>query len=556
MLTVSDTFKQAMVAPVRSFAAEAEVRLNADDMGEVSYFTHEDAIKTIEIQRVGDNSKFFGFGICQRLNMRIVDLDDSQAPVAGSDIKIRLGIRLPNEDVEYISYPTFKITERNREEEEGQLSIIAYDKLNDAGTYTVSQLDLAPPYTMVAFIRACARLLGMDCVIENVPNDDYLMRLFYEDGANFDGTESIRTALNAAAEATQTIYYVDENECLHFKRLALNDDAVAQITENDYFKFHHKDNRRLTNICHTTELGDNVATTNPTIGTTQYIRNNPFWEMREDIATIVEKALANVNGLVISQFECEWRGNLPLEIGDKIQIKQVGKTNTIQPAYVFDDVISFDGGYGQKTQWVYSESDAETESNPTNIGDAINMTFAKVDKINNRIELVASEVTENSEKIASIEINTDSINNSVEQIQKDVQDSLDGVNNELITLTEKVNTAMTKEQFLIEVEKIKDNGTYKVETTTGFVFDEEGLTINKTGSEMSTQITENGMTISKDAEEVLTVNNEGVKAANLHATTYLLIGQNSRFEDYIKDGESRTGCFWVGGVSEWRRVEA
>lgn len=168
MLTVSDTFKQAMVAPVRSFAAEAEVRLNADNMGEVSYFTHNDAIKTIEIQRVGDNSKFFGFGICQRLNMRIVDLNDSQAPVSGSDIKVRLGIRLPNEDIEYISFPTFKITERNREEEEGQLSIIAYDKLNDAGNYTVSQLGIQPPYTIKSFIQKCAEFLGVGCVFENI----------------------------------------------------------------------------------------------------------------------------------------------------------------------------------------------------------------------------------------------------------------------------------------------------------------------------------------------------------------------------------------------------
>ena len=548
MLTVSDTFKQAMVAPVRSFAAEAEVRLNADNMGEVSYFTHNDAIKTIEIQRVGDNSKFFGFGICQRLNMRIVDLDDSQAPISGSDIKVRLGIRLPNEDIEYISFPTFKITERNREEEEGQLSIIAYDKLNDAGNYTVSQLGIQPPYTIKSFIQKCAEFLGVGCVFENITDNDFMMALSYEDGANFDGTESIRTALNAAAEATQTIYYIDESENLRFKRLAVAANAVAQITEDDYFKFHHKENRRLTNICHTTELGDNVGTTNSTIGTTQYVRNNPFWELREDIATIVETALANVNGLVISQFECEWRGNLPLEIGDKIQIKQVGKTNIIQPAYVFDDVISFDGGYGQKTQWVYSESDAETESNPTNIGDAINMTFAKVDKINNRIELVASETTDNSEKIAAIEINTESIGNSVEEISKNVEESLDGINTELITLTERVNTTLTKDEFLIEIDKVKDNGTTKVETTTGFTFDETGLRIDKTDSEMSTQITENGMTVSKNGDIVLTANNEGVQAQNLHATTYLIIGENSRFEDYIKNGEPRTGCFFVGGV--------
>ena len=46
-------------------------------------------------------------------------------------------------------------------------------------------------------------------------------------------------------------------------------------------------------------------------------------------------------------------------------------------------------------------------------------------------------------------------------------------------------------------------------------------------------------------EKVLNANNQGVDAKNLHATTYLIVGKNSRFEDY---GNSRTGCFWIGGT--------
>jgi hypothetical protein len=52
------------------------------------------------------------------------------------------------------------------------------------------------------------------------------------------------------------------------------------------------------------------------------------------------------------------------------------------------------------------------------------------------------------------------------------------------------------------------------------------------------------MTVYKNSATVLTANNVGVDAVNLHATTYLIIGNNSRFEDY---GSNRTGCFWIGG---------
>jgi hypothetical protein len=51
------------------------------------------------------------------------------------------------------------------------------------------------------------------------------------------------------------------------------------------------------------------------------------------------------------------------------------------------------------------------------------------------------------------------------------------------------------------------------------------------------------MKVYKSSQEVLVADNLGVKAEDLHATTYLIVGNNSRFEDY---NSSRTGCFWIG----------
>ena len=104
---------------------------------------------------------------------------------------------------------------------------------------------------------------------------------------------------------------------------------------------------------------------------------------------------------------------------------------------------------------------------------------------------------------------------------------------------------MTAEDVKIQIDNELENGVNKVTTSTGFTFNETGLTVNKTDSEMKTQITENGMTVYRDTEAVLTANNQGVNARNLHAQTYLIIGNNSRFEDWTKDGEARTACFWL-----------
>ena len=83
-----------------------------------------------------------------------------------------------------------------------------------------------------------------------------------------------------------------------------------------------------------------------------------------------------------------------------------------------------------------------------------------------------------------------------------------------------------------------------VTTSTGFTFNETGMTVAKAGKEMTTTITEDGMTVYKNSMAMLTANNQGVDAKNLSASTYLTIGANSRFEDYKFN---RTACFWIGG---------
>lgn len=166
------------------------------------------------------------------------------------------------------------------------------------------------------------------------------------------------------------------------------------------------------------------------------------------------------------------------------------------------------------------------------------------------IESITKEIVSVSESVSSLDIKTDNIYASVSEIRTVTESSLDSVNETIEILSNEVSAKMTSTDFEIRVkEVIQENGSSKVITEeTGYTFDKTGLTIDKTDSETKTQITENGMTVYQkdgDAESaVLTANNNGVDAKNLHATTYLIIGGRSRFENF---GDSRTGCFWIGG---------
>lgn len=500
-------------------------------------FTEQDAIKSIKIDRVGEESKFFGFGVCQKLNIHLVDIYRQITTNTSNIFKIYFN---SNGGTDYVNTtPLFYVTENHRDENTNELSITAYDILYKANSRTVAELNLIS-YTVREFAAACAELLGLTLDIQNV-EDLSCFDTLYGSGANFEGTETLREALNAVAEVTQTIYFVTADK-LVFKRLG--GATALHITKEDYIELNSKDNRRLGVICHATELGDNVKAELAAAGSTQYVRDNPFWELREDIADLVDNALAAIGGLTINQFECKWRGNYLLEVGDKIELTT--KDDNTATSFVINDTINYDGALSQQTSWSYTDNETETEANPSNLGESLKQTFARVDKANKQIDIVASEAAANSADISALQINTESINASVEKVEKESAEALEAVNENISTLTRKVEAQITADEVALEIKKELANGSSKVETSTGFTFNEEGLNVSKSGSEMSTQITEDGMKIKKNAEEVLTANNEGVKAIDLHATTYLIVGTNSRFENY---GSNRTGCFWIGGNS-------
>ena len=136
---------------------------------------------------------------------------------------------------------------------------------------------------------------------------------------------------------------------------------------------------------------------------------------------------------------------------------------------------------------------------------------------------------------------------AVDLVEESVNESLDGVNESISTLTSAVETKMNAEQVSITIQQEIANGVTKVDTGTGYVFDSEGLKINKSGSGISNLLDNTGMFVKRDGVDILTANSEGVSAKDLHAKTFLKIGSGDgrcRFEDY---GIDRIGCFWTGG---------
>ena len=500
-----------LVSLARSIAGRVELFKGSTLL---NTFNHTDALSSFTLSRAGDK-KFFGFGISQEIEVKLIDKERLININKDDMLKISFGV---NGSYVYPA-PTFYISENNRDENTNELTVKAYDIIYKTKSHTISELELEAPYTIadVALAIADFFLIGLDT---NVMDDSF--NIEYPEGANFEGTETLREVLDAIAEATQTIYYITKDNTLMFKRLNIAAEPVLTISKADYFALESKGSCRLSDVCSATELGDNYTTTTGIEGETQYVRDNPFWELRDDITTLLENAITAVGGLTINQFTCKWRGNYLVEPGDKIGI--ITKDDSVITSYLLEEKYTYNGGFSAETSWEYSDNSNESVDNPITLGDALKKTYAKVDKANAQIEIVADET-------AAIKLSADTITASVIKLDDNMAD-----------LVSQVNAKVSADEVNFSIQTAMNDGIEKVTTATGFTFNEEGLHISKENNEITTTITEDGMAVYRDNKAVLTADNLGVTAEDLHATTFLIVGENSRFEDY----GSRTGCFWIG----------
>ena len=184
---------------------------------------------------------------------------------------------------------------------------------------------------------------------------------------------------------------------------------------------------------------------------------------------------------------------------------------------------------------------AEDIERKYNFGKKFSEILGLIDESRKEVDAVESGLRNEITKTATaIKRDTEEI---VATATEDVRTEL---GDEISEVSKKVELKVDANAVNIAIEQRMSEGVDQVETKTGYRFDAEGLKISKAGEEMANKLDNTGMYVTRSGEDILTANNNGVGATNLHAKTYLIIGSGngrSRIEDY---GMSRTGVFWIG----------
>lgn len=221
-----------------------------------------------------------------------------------------------------------------------------------------------------------------------------------------------------------------------------------------------------------------------------------YGKSTEDLATIAETLYNCITGITYRPFMTTTQGNPCVEVGDRITVNtRLETVNSYVFKRNFKGIMSLMDSFETKGIEVYTEKVNSVQKD-------IKQLKGKANVLKRTVEETVSRVTNIEIGYTEIQQTADSIKVSVSQTQEDVNQM-------------------------------------------SYDFTSEKLVIEKDGAETKTEISENGMSVkSSSDEEMLVANAQGVDATNLHAKTYLIVGSNSRFEDF----EGGTGCFWIGGV--------
>ena len=146
MIITNESYNNMFNSVAREFVGRVEL-LEGSTL--LDTFTYDGALQSFSVEKTGDTTKFFGYGICQKATVKLRDKERAITVTKGQQLLVVHGI-----GVDYIyTYPLFYIDSVTRDENTNDLTITAYDALYTASGHKVSEVLLPETFTLEAFLQ-------------------------------------------------------------------------------------------------------------------------------------------------------------------------------------------------------------------------------------------------------------------------------------------------------------------------------------------------------------------------------------------------------------------
>lgn len=510
--------------------------------GKVAIGTHEfadsGALCSASLRFASANNQLVGQAVSQSadVEMNISDEDFQAYFDITADVVVYLGVSIDG-TVTYIPRSPMRITEYNYDKDTGKLTFSCSDYMCKADEYTVNDLpDMEYPVTVDSYLQAICDKIGVPKSTDTYFNSDVSLSA----QPNFDGSESLRTALKGIAQMCLSNCYINKDGALEMKCIA-DSTSVGTIT-GDYYSTVTA-GKKIVGInavsLERQPQNDIIYANDDTLiaqdgESPLVIENNPFMDSGRE--TFAPALLAKIKGLSFYPCEINWWGNFALDPFDKLTVETLdeGAFST----YLFSEDLIFNGGIKSTIQCDYDNNKTVNYAKGATIKDKLKNAEIEVDKVKNQITSLVQE----DEWLQSQIIQT-ADNIRIEADEKYATE--ESVGSRFAAIDVKADQiVLSVEKAESKLENIESDGVTKVSNTTG-TFDENGLSIGKSDSEFSSLLDNTGLFLKSRGENIAEYTKDGAKLKNLTVENEMYLGY-LRVMKATVNGEKRTHIHWIG----------
>lgn len=262
----------------------------------------------------------------------------------------------------------------------------------------------------------------------------------------------------------------------------------------------------------------------------------------------VQKLYAHLRGLTYTPMEAEVFADvllLPWQPGQLVTV-QTGQ-DSVQSA-VFS--MELTGNTARLKSWGEPNRDTPAARYSR---DTVKILQQQMAKVNVDVELLSAELSRTEaefsqeqalvqEDISAVKVTCDGINAQVSRVESAVQTDLSLVQKSLESLKKQTELSVTAQGLELAISTALEQGTSRVVTSTGYTFDQAGLSIANGRSDIRNLLDHSGMQVTRGDQVLLRADSTGVAARDVTVDNYLVVGSHARLEDYQT---GRTACFWL-----------
>ena len=512
-----------------------EIGLNGRQLDSKITYQLDGVVQTLTSEQLNSITPTFQGAILKSV-MKELDLDSNIDIPLGTSINYKFGV-LVNNAYEYLDFGNYVVYSSEKQEDTSSYKIICYDKMLNSMKQN-EDLGITYPISVRDYLKALCTKIGLEFKNQDETFANYDKMINEELYVGQDYT--YRDILDELAQVTASTICLDKNDKVEIRYIS--NTAVDTIDEN-FLKDINVNFGEKYGPVNSIVLSRSGESDNVYLRDEESVQANGLCELKivdnqimnwNDRSNYLPEILEKLDGLEYYINDFVSTGIAYLDLCDRYNVK-IGD-NTYSCVMLNDELEVTQG----LVENIHTDMPEETETD-----------YTKADKTDRKINSAYIIADKQGKKIEEVVNSVSTLNTTVNNNYQEIQKKFDGYTpiEKTVELETSVVRLQTDTYTKTQIDtKLTDGSVTKVLSTSG-TFDADGLTIEQSNAKTKGNFNASGLKIidntSSIGETLLFAGYDEsrketvVETANINVSHYLVIGTNSRLEDY----EDGTGVF-------------